>query len=73
MLSKGQKSMKCISGSLDKKMFNTLNLFSSFIYNRLKNVGLAKTFVQVTFKKVLIIQYIIIKTGFDHLRICMNQ
>ena len=51
MLSKGQKSMKCISGSLDKKMFNTLNLFSSFIYNRLKNVGLAKMFVQVTFKK----------------------
>ena len=43
--------MKCISGSLDKKMFNTLNLFSSFIYNRLKNVGLAKMFVQVTFKK----------------------
>ena len=51
MLSKVQKSMKCISGSLDKKMFNTFNLFSSFIYDRLKNIGLAKIFVQVTFKK----------------------
>ena len=51
MLSKDGKSMKCISGPLDKKMLNYLNLFSSLNYDRLKNIGLAKKFVQVRFKK----------------------
>ena len=46
MLSKDGKSMKCISGPLDKKMLNYLNLFSSLNYDRLKNIGLAKMFVQ---------------------------